>query len=213
MFLNRTAVALIASLSASLALGVVACSDESTVEGKAAATATDRAFAVAMVPHHESAVDMARIALQRTRRPEIRQLARAIVSSQSAEIRQLEAADRRLQRQGVQEGDLAMADHEMGMGMKPATLEDARPFDREFIDEMIPHHRGAIRMARVELEQGRDPTLRRLAEAILDAQSKEIDRMNEWRAAWYGGPSPAGAAPEDGADEAPAEGGHSGHGH
>jgi uncharacterized protein (DUF305 family) len=212
MFRKSTAVVLIASFSASLALGVAACSDESTVEAEAAGTGTDRAFAVAMIPHHESAVDMAKVALRRTKRPEIKQLARAIVSSQSAEIRQLEAADRRLERRSVQEGELGMAHHEMGMGMEGAMLEDARPFDRAFIDAMIPHHQGAIRMARVELERGRDPTLRRLAEAVISAQSKEIDQMNEWRVDWYGARAPADGASEDGADEQPADGGHSGHG-
>jgi uncharacterized protein (DUF305 family) len=198
MVFKRTAVALITSLSASLALA--ACSDESTVGTEAAGTGTDRAFAVAMVPHHESAVDMAEVALQRTKRPEIKDLANAIVSSQGAEIRQLEAADRRLRTAGVQEGDLGMADHEMGMAMEAATLEQARSFDRAFVDAMIPHHEGAIRMARLELERGQDPALRRLAEAIVETQSREIDQMNEWRVDWYGRPSPAGG------------GGHSGHG-
>ena len=43
--------------------------------------------------------------------------------------------------------------------MKMGALKDAKPFDRAFIDEMIPHHQGAIRMARAELAKGSDPEL------------------------------------------------------
>lgn len=61
-------------------------------------------------------------------------------------------------------------------------------------------------MARVELEKGESPGLLRLAQAIVDAQSKEIDEMNQWRIDWFGSMSPAGGVP---AEE---EGAHSGHG-
>jgi hypothetical protein len=74
---------------------------------------------------------------------------------------------------------------------------------------MIPHHQGAIRMARAELENGQNRELKALAEAIVDAQAKEIDDMNTWRVDWFGEVSPAGGVPEEDSDG----GGHSaGHG-
>ena len=69
----------------------------------------------------------------------------------------------------------------MGMNMDDSMLMTADPFDREFIDMMVPHHQGAIRMARVQLAKGKDPQLRKLATAIIAAQSKEIEQMNSWR--------------------------------
>jgi uncharacterized protein (DUF305 family) len=55
--------------------------------------------------------------------------------------------------------------------------------DKDFVMMMLPHHQGAIDMAKVELKYGKDPTLRAMAEAIIDAQEKEIKEMKEWIAA------------------------------
>ena len=49
--------------------------------------------------------------------------------------------------------------------------------DRDFAAMMIPHHQGAIDMAKVELIYGRDPVLRRLAEGIIVEQQQEIELM------------------------------------
>jgi uncharacterized protein (DUF305 family) len=54
--------------------------------------------------------------------------------------------------------------------------------DRDFAQMMIPHHQGAIDMARIELESGKDPQLRRMAQKVIEDQEREIATLKEWLA-------------------------------
>jgi uncharacterized protein (DUF305 family) len=173
-----------------LALGLAGCGEESTTPTasapRVAGNGVDRAFVSEMIPHHRSAVEMAELAERYSDRPEIRRLADAIVATQNTEIRQMRGLDRRLADAGIAKRRLGMTAHEMGTHMDPSALRRADPFDQEFLDMMIPHHEGAIRMAQVQLERGRNPAVKRLAEAIVDAQTAEINQMHTWRIQWFG---------------------------
>lgn len=201
-------------LTLALCLGLVlsACggSPEATTEGvdssassSAAGNEIDRAFVAGMVPHHESAIEMAEIAKDLGESDFVASLADDIISSQSEEIETLGKVDEELAAEGVEPGDLGVPEHMTGMDGDTASLESADPFDEAFIDMMVPHHQGAIVMARVELEQGQNAELKKLAQEIIDAQSREIEEMNEFRESQFGSPSPAGGVPaEDGAASA-----------
>jgi uncharacterized protein (DUF305 family) len=162
-----------------------------------------------MIPHHESAVEMAELALDQGESQFVEDLANDIVRTQNEEISTMREIDRQLAAQGVERGRMDMPAHEMGMDMDEeamAQLRDADPFDRAFIDEMIPHHQGAIRMARMQLARGENAELKQLAQQIIDAQAREIEAMNREREERFGAPSPAGGVPAEG--EQPAGQGH-----
>jgi uncharacterized protein (DUF305 family) len=78
--------------------------------------------------------------------------------------------------QFTQDMDASMK--EMDHDMSAAPMDGNA--DHDFAAMMIPHHQGAVEMAKAELSHGRDPTMRRLAEEIIADQKSEIDLMNLW---------------------------------
>lgn len=198
--LRLTAV-LVAALAA-LGLGACGSDDESSNANEGGPL--DAAFMKSMIPHHESAVAMAKLAQERGRHPKITELADAIVGAQESEIAKMEDIYERLYGEEIVPDPEAST--ELGLGMDEAgmheggmaALESAtRDFDKVFIDQMVPHHQGAIRQARALLEETSDDELRSLGRAIVEAQSAEIRQMNGWRKRWYGAASPAGGVPVD----------------
>jgi uncharacterized protein (DUF305 family) len=72
-------------------------------------------------------------------------------------------------------------------GEQPAPTSGQVPFDRAFIDAMVPHHQAAIEMATEAKEAGLTaPELVEIADDIIATQQPEIDQMLEWREQWFG---------------------------
>jgi uncharacterized protein (DUF305 family) len=147
---------------------------------------SDERFIDAMVPHHQGAIAMAKVALKNAEHEQIKQLSRNIISSQQAEIGELKAIKK--EEFGTSNVPMEMSQEQMrgmGMMMDPQELANREPFDKAFIDAMIPHHQSAIDMANVALKNTNNPRIRELANNIVDAQKREIEQMKQWRQQWY----------------------------
>jgi len=75
----------------------------------------------------------------------------------------------------------AKAHHAMMMAMD--SMPPSGDADRDFATMMVPHHQGAIDMAKIELQYGKDEKLRQMAKEIIAAQEKEIATLKAWQAA------------------------------
>ena len=151
----------------------------------------DTAFAQGMLGHHIGAVDMAQIELKYGTDDEMRKLAQDIIDAQQSEIQQMKAwladhpdateptADTKAMQQAYADGMDAMHG-DMMLG-----IADPVP-DMAFARGMLPHHIGAVDMAKVQLKYGKDTKMRKLAQDIIDAQQPEIEQMQNWIAAHKG---------------------------
>lgn len=173
------------SLLALAALGAIAVPSAGAAATGPAGVPTaqapfDQQFIDVMAAHHEGAIAMARIALKRSKAPAVRKLAGGIIRAQTAELTTMH----RLRKQWYGSSTFkryAMSDEQMRMmGMEPgmdAMLRRSMSFDRMFMTMMIPHHAGAIVMARWEMTAGKYAELKRIARGEYVAQSREIGRM------------------------------------
>ncbi len=139
----------------------------------------DRAFIDAMVPHHESAIEMARAGLRAgLTQTELIGVAQNIIDMQQIEIDDMRSwrenwfGSREIDPQGAAE--LGLSAEAMGMTHGAADISGAEDVNRGFAAAMIPHHEGAIAMAELALERGEHDEIRMLAEDIIRAQEEEI---------------------------------------
>ncbi|MGY1708574.1 DUF305 domain-containing protein [Geodermatophilus sp. SYSU D00758] len=155
---------------------------------------TDVAFVRDMIPHHQQAIQMARLAEDQAEDPRVRDLAARIEAAQQPEIEQMSGW---LDEWDVgmghvdggmdgPDGDTGSGDTGSGMGgtmsgqdMHALMTATGGEFDRLFLEQMIEHHVGAVRMAETVIADGRDPDVGALAEAIRDAQTAEIAQMQQ----------------------------------
>ncbi|WP_189523468.1 DUF305 domain-containing protein [Nostoc sp. PA-18-2419] len=155
----------------------------------------DLRFIDAMTPHHQGALEMAEEAQQKSKRPEIKKLADNIIKSQNQEITQMKqwrqawypsAGTKPMAYDSQMGHTMEMSSDQMKAMMMNQDLgaADAK-FDLRFINAMIPHHEGAVKMAQDALTKSKRPEIKQLAQEIIKAQDTEIKQMQQWRKTWY----------------------------
>lgn len=147
----------------------------------------DLQFLDTMIAHHQGAVVMAKPAAGKSAHDELKKLAENIVISQEKEIAQMREwrekwyAGKPLAMNMEMPG---MADSMRDMDMKKLESLTGNQFDLAFIEMMIPHHQGAVTMAKDALEKAEHPEIKTLARSIIMAQEDEIKSMQDWKTKW-----------------------------
>jgi len=72
----------------------------------------------------------------------------------------------------------------MGMMMNSLDGKTGEEFDKAFLSEMIVHHQGAVDMAEAAATSASHQEIKDMSQAIIDAQTKEIDQMKQWQKEW-----------------------------
>jgi uncharacterized protein (DUF305 family) len=135
---------------------------------------SEREFVAGMIPHHQEAVDTANEILARGgSTPEIRTLAEDIITAQETEIAMLKEWHL------VWYGEEYVADNSYQPMMRDLSELSGAELDKRFLEDMIPHHMGAIMMAQSVRPYIEHQEVADMADAIMETQTAEIQLMRE----------------------------------
>jgi uncharacterized protein (DUF305 family) len=141
----------------------------------------DADFAKGMIPHHQGAIDMSMIVMKHGKDAVVQKLATDIIAAQKTEIAQMSTW---LARNGSQSPSADSAAVTKAFTDANARMHADMPMsftgDADFMKGMIPHHEGAVAMAKILLQFGKDAELRKLADDIVRTQNEEIIMMQAW---------------------------------
>ncbi|ALO12718.1 hypothetical protein AQF52_7132 [Streptomyces venezuelae] len=139
----------------------------------------DVMFAQMMIPHHEQALEMAKLADGRAQDPEVRKLVAAIEQAQDPEIRKMKAWLKGWGKPASAGAGHGMAGMMSAQDMKDLAAVKGEAFDRKFAELMIAHHDGAVAMAKDEQKNGRNASAKKLADDVVRTQSTEIAELRK----------------------------------
>jgi uncharacterized protein (DUF305 family) len=157
--------------------------EAATAVPSATPNAADITYVQDMIIHHGQALDMALLAPTRADSPKLKSLADRIKAAQGPEIQfmstWLREQDQRVPDHHAAHGDMpGMATPEQLAALKAAT---GKPFDKLFLELMINHHLGAIKMSEQLLTKGSHIRIDELATDVSVTQAAEIRRMQAMR--------------------------------
>jgi uncharacterized protein (DUF305 family) len=142
-----------------------------------------------MIPHHQQAMGMAKLASGRTRRPELLKLAATITASHATELDRMQAWLTRWRRPLAADAGTGHDRSQLPGVLAEGQLEwlqtlTGSQFDLGFLTMMGTHHRGAVELAAAELRSGASTEVKAFAGQMLAAQQREIRQMQQWKDTW-----------------------------
>ena len=156
--------------------------DEAVVHNEA-----DTQFVQMMIVHHEGAIEMADLIVDRASTAQVRELGERIRDAQGPEIDQMtawleswgEEMPSDMDHGGMDHGGMDMGGMDQQEAMEALEGAEDAEVDRLFLELMIEHHRGAIEMAQAQVDNGQNADAVALAEDIIIAQEAEITEMEQ----------------------------------
>ena len=150
-------------------------------------------FANMMIPHHQSAVDMAQMYLPKAKDEKIKTMAQNIIDEQKKEIEELKnlIANHKPAAKGDEHAGSGHAGGEHNELMtamntmmdKMKAMKMTGDADKDFVMMMIPHHQSAVDMAENEISHGKHVEMKKFAQKVIDGQSKEIKEFEAFLSA------------------------------
>jgi uncharacterized protein (DUF305 family) len=168
-----------------LALAMIAgtgCSDDgSKANSQNGGLSVQDTFLRDMIPHHEGALEWAKLVLERGEHPELKELAAATLKGSAADIEQMERL--------LGPGKSANAHSHGGDHFGPAGIARIRQgavTDRVLLDWMIDHHQVGIDPGHAAVPNIENPEIKTLVESMNGRLEKGLEKMRTWRTEWYG---------------------------
>ena len=150
----------------------------------------DLDFATMMIPHHQSAVDMAEQYIPKAKDEKIKGIAQNIINAQKKEIEELRTmiaahkpAEKKEEHSAAghgAEGHSELMDAMNKMMEEMKSMKMTGNVDKDFVTMMIPHHKSAVDMAENQISHGKNVQMKQFAQKVIDDQSKEINEFQSW---------------------------------
>lgn len=139
----------------------------------------DADFAKMMIEHHKGTVEMSEFLLKKGENEELKNFAQKVISAQNKEIDLMKRFENE---KTISENH---KEFQQGLNQSMAAMMDKKikihnDIDKDFAQQMIPHHQSAVEMAKVYLKFGKEKELLQLCENIVREQSLEITQLQNW---------------------------------
>lgn len=139
-------------------------------------------FIVQMIPHHQAAIEMSQNILQYTTYIPLQEIACSIIAEQTKSIETMQEIQCACEMRKNCSQDLCLYQRRMdqimqNMFAKMSCAPDTNQINADFLQEMIPHHMGAIEMSKTTLQYDICPQLKPILDAIITSQQKGVQKM------------------------------------
>jgi uncharacterized protein (DUF305 family) len=146
----------------------------------------EQSFLQQMIQHHRSGLEMAKLASDHTKRPELREFAEKMIAAQQQEIDQMTKWLNEWFKASPKEVANEAADKEMKMHTTMLSSKRDMDFDKAFLEMMPKHHHAAVEMCEQAEKKATHSELKESAAKMAKDQQDEMRQMKNWAQSWFG---------------------------